>query len=688
MISKLVMYNFKSVEYCEHIFPEGLIALRGRNEAGKSTRFHAILYALFGSRALPLSLAETVTYDRPDSSLKVILEFTFGDVLYHISRSKSGATLTAGTVTANGQAEVTRYVENLFGVNADTASKLMIASQNSLRGALEGNGAVPLIEKLSNLELIDELITKVQEQLPSGNTRSLLAQIEDLQSLTAPVNDLESYQPEIVKAREQLTGLVREFETAKTLLEGIDTRAFQEVINNASLQEQAINTLNRELIQVTDKIKLGFKVFIGDIEGLRMLQGQQRDYSDRLVAYKMFTNLVVTNSIYAPYKGDLDQDIRGLELDLHKVKSELSDCEKDIIRNQGLRINDKECALCGKLLQDVPEVVSKNNEVDEKQCRIQTTMQGHRSIISTIELHLADLRELKVITSSLNNTYNQISKYATKTTDTPPELLWVGNPPIDHPDLTDYSKLIREAEAAKTAATIAEATHKTFVARQEEIEKILATTCAKVYDIASAREKLTQAQALREELNVLIAKKHHVEMLLQEAEHKLKLATSEYGIKLDAYQKAQESIKKFQADVATYDKHNSLIRKLREARPIIATRLWTLVLSSVSTYFSQIRGVPSRVTRADDKFLVDGKPVVGGVSGSTLDSLGLAMRMALGKTFLPSVDFLLLDEPAAGMDDERESAMLGLLASAGFIQTIVVTHSSIADSFASSVIQL
>lgn len=688
MINKLVLTNFKKHENLTVEFGSGLVALKGSNEIGKSTIFHGILYAMFGSRALPLSLAETVTYGLPDSSLKVVLEFTFSGALYHISRSKSGATLTVGTVTANGQAEVTRYVENLFGINADTTSKLMIASQNSLRGALEGNGAVPLIEKLSNLELIDELITKVQEQLPSGSTRSLLAQIEDLQSLAAPVNDLESYQPEITKAREQLTGLVREFETAKTSLDGIDTRSFQEIINNASLQEQAINTLNRELIQVTDKIKLSFKVFTGDIEGLRKLQGQQRDYSDRFVAYKMFINRPITNAFCAPYKGDLDQDIRRLELDLNKVKSELSDCEKDIIRNQGLRINDKECTLCGKLLQDVPEVVSKNNEVDERQCCIQTTMQGHRSSISTIELHLADLRELKAITLSLNNTYNQISKYATKTTDTPPELLWVGDPPTDHPDLTDYSKLIREAEAAKTAATIAEATHKSFVARQEEIEKILAATCAKVYDIGSAREKLTQAQALREELNVLIAKKHHVEMLLQEAEHKLKLATSEYSIKLDAYQKAQENLKKLQADVATYDKHNSLIRKLREARPIIATRLWTLVLSSVSTYFSQIRGVPSRVTRSDDKFLVDGKPVVGGVSGSTLDSLGLAMRMALGKTFLPSVDFLLLDEPAAGMDDERESSMLGLLAGSGFTQTIVVTHSGLADSFASSVIQL
>ena len=687
MINKLVLTNFKKHENLTIDFGSGLVALKGANEAGKSTIYHAIVYAMFGSRALPLSLAETVTYGLPDSSLKVVLEFTFGGVLYHISRSKSGAVLTAGTVTANGQAEVTRYVENLFGVNADTASKLMIASQNSLRGALEGNGAVPLIEKLSNLELIDELITKVQEQLPSGNTRSLLAQIEDLQSLTAPVNNLESYQPEIIKAREQLTGLVREMEATKTILNGIDENGAQKVLNAQRAQELAVESLGRELKQIEEKLEVVHVPFEGDIDGLRAQQQQQKEYADRVVAYKMFSNRVVTNSIYAPYKGDLDQDLKNLEQELSTAQTELTNCEKEIIRNQGLRINDKECALCGKLLQDVPEVVSKNNEVDEKQCRIQIMMQGLRSGISAIELHLVDLRELKAATLSITNVYNQTNKYVTKSIEVPPELFWLGDPPGEA-DKTDYAKLIKDAEAKKTAATVAETTYRALVARHQEIKRLLIDSYSYAYNVAEALDHLGQANSLREELNVLIAKKHHVEMLLQEAEHKLKLATSEYGIKLDAYQKAQESVKKLQVDVATYDKHNSLIRKLREARPIIATRLWTLVLSSVSTYFSQIRGVPSRVTRADDKFLVDGKPVVGGVSGSTLDSLGLAMRMALGKTFLPSVDFLLLDEPAAGMDDERESAMLGLLASAGFTQTIVVTHSSIADSFASSVIQL
>jgi ABC-type transport system involved in cytochrome bd biosynthesis fused ATPase/permease subunit len=62
--------------------------------------------------------------------------------------------------------------------------------------------------------------------------------------------------------------------------------------------------------------------------------------------------------------------------------------------------------------------------------------------------------------------------------------------------------------------------------------------------------------------------------------------------------------------------------------------------------------------------------------------------MALGKTFLPSINFLLLDEPAAGMDDEREAAMLGMLAAVSYDQVIVVTHSSLADSFASDIVQL
>jgi DNA repair exonuclease SbcCD ATPase subunit len=134
-------------------------------------------------------------------------------------------------------------------------------------------------------------------------------------------------------------------------------------------------------------------------------------------------------------------------------------------------------------------------------------------------------------------------------------------------------------------------------------------------------------------------------------------------------------------------KGNRLLEKLQGARPQIADRLWKVVLTSVSTYFSTIRGKASIVTREDNGFRVDGQPVEG-LSGSTLDALGLAIRVALVKTFLPNCGFMVLDEPAAACDDGRETNMLGLVASIGFDQIVLVTHSDLSDAFAQQVIQL
>jgi ABC-type transport system involved in cytochrome bd biosynthesis fused ATPase/permease subunit len=84
---------------------------------------------------------------------------------------------------------------------------------------------------------------------------------------------------------------------------------------------------------------------------------------------------------------------------------------------------------------------------------------------------------------------------------------------------------------------------------------------------------------------------------------------------------------------------------------------------------------------------VDGQGI-GGLSGSTLDALGLAIRKSLTRVFLPNTGFMMLDEPAAAADPDREANMLGLIATSEFDQVLLITHSDIADSFAANVIQL
>ena len=94
--------------------------------------------------------------------------------------------------------------------------------------------------------------------------------------------------------------------------------------------------------------------------------------------------------------------------------------------------------------------------------------------------------------------------------------------------------------------------------------------------------------------------------------------------------------------------HNRVIKRLRSS-PEVARRLWAVVMAAISHYFSLIRGTPTVVVRSEDGFLADGHPVHS-YSGSTIDSLGLAIRLALSQTFLPNLRFMLMDEPAAGMD--------------------------------------
>lgn len=106
---------------------------------------------------------------------------------------------------------------------------------------------------------------------------------------------------------------------------------------------------------------------------------------------------------------------------------------------------------------------------------------------------------------------------------------------------------------------------------------------------------------------------------------------------------------KRRAELKVLNFNNALLKAVRAARPLIADKLWNLVLSAVSRYFSEMRGTKSRVTKDSDGFKADGHTATT-LSGSTLDILGLAIRVALTRTFLPTAPFLVLDEPAVVYD--------------------------------------
>jgi DNA repair exonuclease SbcCD ATPase subunit len=197
-------------------------------------------------------------------------------------------------------------------------------------------------------------------------------------------------------------------------------------------------------------------------------------------------------------------------------------------------------------------------------------------------------------------------------------------------------------------------------------------------------EELEGQEERLSKLNKLLADK---ESELGRAKAKHAALMKEYAIKLQHYENNAKTLQQLTETRDSMHRHNELIRKLRNARPEIASKMWGTVLGAISRYFSQIRGEQSVVTRDADGFKVNGRSVAG-LSGSTNDALGLAIRMALSKLFLPGVPFLMIDEGFSGADSNRELAGVGTLAGAGFSQVLLITHSDRPESVADNLITL
>ena len=141
------------------------------------------------------------------------------------------------------------------------------------------------------------------------------------------------------------------------------------------------------------------------------------------------------------------------------------------------------------------------------------------------------------------------------------------------------------------------------------------------------------------------------------------------------------------AEVKLLAFNNALIKRVREVRPLVANQLWNKVLTAVSFYFTKMRGTPSTVVKSAGGFKVDGQSIAC-LSGSTLDALGFAVRLALTKTFAPHVAMLIVDEPFAAMDGERTANSLGFLSSCGFSQIILVTHEELSTANADHIVTI
>lgn len=704
MIRSLELNYFRKHEHLVLSFEPGTVVLRGHNEAGKSTIFQAIAYALFGARALPQALDEVVTHGHPASALRVGLVLELGGARYDVARSARGAEVKHPDGLVTGQTECSAFIEKLVGAPAALATNLFFANQNSIRGAL-GSGSKAtssLIETLADFGQIDQLIELIQSSLTTGQTKPFeerLAQAEatlesigepqppkdltkEIQEAALNVLSAEAQYDEILQAREKHTKEVleplraRKAERDKLSAELVRLQTEREVVE-ARLQTAAVPEYDEQAHEEARR-------------ALAEAEKQDLTLKAWANAHAAFAALPIVKSVWEGDGPSFVAFCEKNEADLIKLRDWISKGQAELA-GLNRQVLEGICKVCGLDYDTVPSVGDQNVRVRAERDALVTKINETQAALKEKEVERA---AVKLITQQWQLYRDFIARYGSyvsvDTNFVPPKVEFTAPEP-QRVDVTAVKRQVAALERAKTerAATLG---------RIQEMEALLERNLVQLQRVMgematmhSVPLELGEAESTSEQQNKLCnasaAYCTEVASALSRLKNEAEQGKAVYAERLKTYELAREQAAAARQQLQDVSFNNALLKKVRTARPIIVDRLWSVLLAAVGHYFSQMRGTSSTVTRTDGVFLVDGRPVEG-LSGSTLDILGLAIRVALLKTFLPACSLLVLDEPAAACDDDREASLLGTIVAAQFEQILIVTHSDLADAYADQLVQL
>ena len=701
MIKTLQLKNFRQHTDLALSFDQGVTVLRGANEAGKSTVFEAIAYALFGARATRNN--ELTTWGQPEGSHQVVLTFEIGGVEYTIKRNAKSAELNYDGGRVTGQTDTARFCEQLLDLKSGMGTKLMLVPQNEMRGTLSDGGAktTAMIEQLADLGQIEEIITKLQTHWHTGKTDLIEHSLDTFkQQHTEAKAELAATEDPEKGLQDKLKGLRSEHYDLSVAVSALKVACerLEVELTEAENIEQSIQDIERRTLVAQTKLEavqrtLREPVPEFDERAVRQTENHVAQMRVRMEIYHDWLSMKDYQPVARSTQSEaqLRDECAARKRQYQELLAEIAGtkAEQKLLHSQ--ISHDLVCPTCKRPWEDA-SARQANNEVKAAE-------------IAEIEQSLCTLQETVVQVEKALNQYDQLL-----------------NQPVQQPESLSRWELVddgmwppiyqwpRSIPAAVSDADIQEVEQKLNEARLQQqmyLESLKQRQAAQDEQVA-VQDLLTQLQEARQALPVLEHPSQEVRLELHDKQRewqdaKRKLAELNSAIEnfdrqhqpvRDAYRALQKRVEQTAAEVSRYTEElkaarqaNALLKVLRTVKPQLANQVWQTVCSTVSHYFSLMRSQPSIVSKEAAGFAVDGHDTES-LSGSTLDILGLAIRIALTKTFMPTCRFLLLDEPFAASDAERTAQALGFISSVGFDQVVIITHEDATEAVADNLITI
>ncbi|MBI4672857.1 MAG: AAA family ATPase [Chloroflexi bacterium] len=253
-LKRLYAHDFKQLNEIEIHFPAvGRVLVQGKNEAGKSTLFEAVFFALFGQALTTESgaknLDDLIGYDKEKA--RVELDLAVRDRVFKITRTlvrgKSNKweleIIRPDPSTSSGQAldqvrsnkAVNDRLVSELGFDAEALLNTCFVEQKKLE-KLEGMGKSKREESLSKLLNLERLLDLEDQLKLRGEDEKLLTRL--------------AHRVELAHAQAELPGVAAELQHAETQLKLLDLYAN---VERAVQEMEAANALEREIREIREK---------------------------------------------------------------------------------------------------------------------------------------------------------------------------------------------------------------------------------------------------------------------------------------------------------------------------------------------------------------------------------------------------------------------------------------------------
>jgi DNA repair exonuclease SbcCD ATPase subunit len=726
MLKSITTKNFKKLASGRFDFTPDLNIICGDNAKGKTTVTQALMFALFGVKAVPGSADKIPTWGEKDCEVTVVM------AQYTIIRTlKNCKVLVDNTPVATGNSVCSAYIEeNITGTDLKGFRMLNWSAQGET-SALLTIGSTQLqrdVERFSGVEFIDEMIKLAGTDLRDlkRDTDSFADKRND--QMAGPLeifigagvvsaSEIESRTKEVTDEHAELTKNIAEEQddSAKTAASKAESQRQLEVGEQGNQKAEqntrevlvAENTLgsavaSEALYSATAKSLAAELAELGEIESEGELDERERDNNKAIATNTEIARVkessksaqkILNNCVAGILSDDkLAKKVTSAKSVVDQLREDYAKISPDAKSAQAL-VTATEQALasgvCSSCKQSIVSEESKAAHVKE--------LQSAKDSLKPLLAKLAEIESEAAIAKPIfdaayqdyDNGYEDWHKQQTDWENT----LEANDVYLETATWTDTdaeSKLLQNDRKSQTLATSLQKQINDNAIALEIAERNIDeanANLAKLHGLSLPVVGQLALQTLRDEIKQFEIDFNESRDLINGA----KIQLSEMATEIKQLGKALADELEFQEKLGRVKTLSDFVQYLKDSRSRFLTSVWANILGAASGFLMQSTNNSITALMRSEKegfmYCEDGVfAPVESASGMQRGFIGVAVRLALAKSLRSSCALVVLDEPTESMREEPAMRLSGALL--GNEQVLMVTHRESDKGVATNIVEL